>query len=255
MACRSASARRCLDLTDIGTYKAVLALTVLSPGTPMLFQGQEFGATTPFYYFADHKPELAELVAKGRREFMLQFATAATPEMRDCLPDPADPEAFERCKLDWSQAEKNESMVRFHRDLLTLRREDTTFHNPRPGTVDGAVLSANAFLLRFFGETPAEDRLLVVNLGRDILATPAPEPLVAAPLNMQWDVAWSTEDPRYGGCGTTGMDLEGNGRIPGRAAVVLRPGPETRPRSGGRPLEKVVRERNIKAIENRGEKP
>src|SRR5206468_11970991 len=80
----SVSARRCVELTDDGTYKAVVALTILSPGTPMLFQGQEFGATTPFYYFADHKPELAELVAKGRREFMLQFATAATPEMRDC---------------------------------------------------------------------------------------------------------------------------------------------------------------------------
>ena len=120
----SASARRCIELTDAGTYKAVLALTVLSPGTPMLFQGQEFGATTPFYYFADHKPELAELVAKGRREFMLQFATAATPEMRDCLPDPADPEAFERCKLDWNEAESNQPMVRFHRELLKLRRDD-----------------------------------------------------------------------------------------------------------------------------------
>ena len=64
-----------------------------------------------------------------------------------------------------------------------------------------------------------------------------------------------TEDPRYGGCGTTGMDLQGNWRIPGRAAVVLTPGPETRPRSGGRPLEKVVRERNVKALENRGERP
>ncbi len=134
--------------------------------------------------------------------------------MRDCLPDPADPEAFERCKLDWSQAEKNAIHGALHRDLLTLRREDPVSQpSSRGRRWRGA--RANAFRAALLRRTPAEDRLLVVNLGRDILATPAPEPLVAAPLDMQWDVAWSTEDPRYGGCGTTGMDLEGNWRIPG----------------------------------------
>src|SRR5206468_2776701 len=51
-----------------GDFKALTALLLLSPGTPMLFQGQEFAASTPFLYFADHNPDLARLVAQGRRE-------------------------------------------------------------------------------------------------------------------------------------------------------------------------------------------
>ena len=47
---------------------------MLGPATPMLFQGQEFGSSSPFFFFADHHPELARLVSKGRREFMSQFA-------------------------------------------------------------------------------------------------------------------------------------------------------------------------------------
>ncbi|HXE53055.1 MAG TPA: malto-oligosyltrehalose trehalohydrolase, partial [Tepidisphaeraceae bacterium] len=52
-----------------GIYRAMTALMLLSPQTPMLFQGQEFGASSPFVYFADHHPELAKLVRKGRGEF------------------------------------------------------------------------------------------------------------------------------------------------------------------------------------------
>ena len=49
------------------------ALMLLMPATPMLFQGQEFSASTPFLYFADHKPDLAKLVRQGRCEFLSQF--------------------------------------------------------------------------------------------------------------------------------------------------------------------------------------
>src|SRR2546421_7476360 len=61
---------RCHLLTSPGRYKAMTALLLLSPGTPMLFQGQEFASSAPFNYFADHNPDLAELVAKGRCEFL-----------------------------------------------------------------------------------------------------------------------------------------------------------------------------------------
>ncbi len=61
---------RCHLLTSPGRYKAMTALMLLAPGTPMLFQGQEFAASAPFLYFADHNPELAKLVTKGRREFL-----------------------------------------------------------------------------------------------------------------------------------------------------------------------------------------
>ena len=66
----------------------------------MLFQGQEFAASSPFFYFADFEEELARLVRQGRAESLRQFPSIAQPEMQARLPDPADPETFARSKLD-----------------------------------------------------------------------------------------------------------------------------------------------------------
>lgn len=217
---------RCNDLTDPGTFKALTALTLLSPGTPMLFQGQEFGASSPFYYFADHVPELSRMVRQGRTEFMTQFSTVATPEMRDCVPDPADPATFERCKLDWPEVERKAWVHRLTRDLLALRRGDPAFSAQQSGAVDGAVISAGAFVLRYFSET-GDDRLLVVNLGIDVNFDPAPEPLMAPPDGCEWQVLWSSEHPAYGGCGTPPLETRENWWIPGRAALVLKPAPRS----------------------------
>ncbi|MCA1557841.1 MAG: malto-oligosyltrehalose trehalohydrolase, partial [Acidobacteria bacterium] len=183
-------------LTSPGRYRAMTALMLLAPNTPMLFQGQEFAASTPFYYFADHNPELAELVRKGRVEFLAQFRSIAAPEMRACLADPASRESFERCKLDFSERERNRAVYEMHRDLLRLRREDNVFS--RQHIVDGAVLSEEAFVLRFFG-AEGDDRLMLVNLGTDLNLNPAPEPLLAPPEDMLWTPLWSSEDCRYNG--------------------------------------------------------
>src|SRR5690606_38790927 len=69
----SGSGERCHNLTSPGRFRAMTALLLLGPQTPMLFQGQEYAASSPFFYFADHNPELARLVAKGRAEFLAQF--------------------------------------------------------------------------------------------------------------------------------------------------------------------------------------
>jgi maltooligosyltrehalose trehalohydrolase len=90
--------------------------------------------------------------------------------------------------------------------------------------VDGAVLSDACLLLRFFGKS-GDDRLLLVNFGTDLHLDPAPEPLLAPPEHMRWRTLWSSEDPRYGGTGTPDLDSEDNWRIPGHAAVALRPAP------------------------------
>jgi maltooligosyltrehalose trehalohydrolase len=66
------------------------------------------------------------------------------------------------------------------------------------------------------------DRLLIVNLGRDLHFEPAPEPLLAPPTGCRWGVLWSSESPDYGGSGTPDPDRE-SWLIPGRAAVVLHP--------------------------------
>ncbi len=189
----------------------------------MLFQGQEFAASTPFHYFADQIPELSRKVREGRTKFLHQFRSLTTPEMAACFTDPGKPSTFESSKLDFSDREKNAPLYQFHKDLLRLRREDPVFRLQLPRSVDGAVLGPDAFLLRWFGGEHG-DRLLLVNLGTDLHLDPAPEPLLAPPEERRWKVLWSSEHPSYGGCGTAPLDTEENWRIPGHAAVAMAPG-------------------------------
>lgn len=220
----SADGLRIHRLTSPGRYRAATALLLLAPQTPMLFQGQEFAASSPFLYFADHEPGLAERVREGRREFLSQFPGIATAEVRASLPDPSDPSTFERCVLDHSERERHAANFALHRDLLRLRREDPVFRAPRPHAVDGAVLGGEAFVLRYFAED-GDDRLLLVNLGPDLHLDPAPEPLLAPPEHRRWHVLWSSEDPLYGGAGSPEPDRAGEGwSIPGHAALAMAPG-------------------------------
>jgi maltooligosyltrehalose trehalohydrolase len=220
----SALGLRCHQLASPARYRALMALTLLAPGTPMFFQGQEFGSSSPFFYFADHKPELAAAVKKGRAEFMSQFPSIGRSEMSERLADPGDPDTFERCKLDLAERDRHPHMVAFHRDLLRLRREDAAFRAQRRRGVDGAVLAEQAFVLRYFDDEG--DRLVLVNLGRDVHLVPAPEPLLAPPEGMRWESSWSSEDPRYGGCGTPLVESEEDGwHLPGESTVVMHPLP------------------------------
>jgi maltooligosyltrehalose trehalohydrolase len=209
----------------------------------MLFQGQEFAASAPFLYFADHNAELARLVRKGRVEFLQQFPSIATADVSAALADPGDRATFERCKLNFAERERHAEAYALHRDLLRLRREDPVFRAclsvsgggppegdppgrrpPGPGGVDGAVLGPEAFVLRYFGGEEG-DRLLLVNFGRDLRLQPAPEPLLAPPRGRLWQVVWSSEDLRYGGSGTPPVETEEGWRLPGHMAVVLAPRP------------------------------
>ncbi|HLY63804.1 MAG TPA: malto-oligosyltrehalose trehalohydrolase [Terriglobia bacterium] len=208
-------------LATAGKYKAVTALLLLGPATPMLFQGQEFAATTPFLYFCDHKAELSKQVREGRAQFLSQFRSLALPEMQDVFGDPGNPSTFEASKLDFSERQKNVALYSLHKDLIALRRQDPVFCAPRKGALDGAVLSSEAFVLRYFGGEHG-DRLLLINLGQDEHLDPAPEPLLAPPADSTWNVVWSSEDPKYGGYGTYPPDSSDNWRLPGNSAIVLR---------------------------------
>jgi maltooligosyltrehalose trehalohydrolase len=203
------------------------ALLLLGPATPLLFQGQEFAATAPFVYFADQRPELAELVRKGRAEFLGQFPSIADPEVSACVPDPGDPATFARCKLDLDERTRHGGSYALHRDLLALRREDPVFRAQGKHGIDGAVLGPEAFALRFFGADGVDDRLLVVNLGGDLPLPILPEPLLAPPEDARWQIAWSSENPRYGGGGAPPFDSDGPWRLPAQTALVLRPLPRS----------------------------
>jgi maltooligosyltrehalose trehalohydrolase len=215
--------RRCHTATSPGRYKAMTALMLLMPGTPMLFQGQEFASSSPFFYFADHQPELAALIDKGRKEFIAQFPSLARPEVQAEIPHPSDEATFETCKLNFDERQSHQEIYALHRDLLRLRREEPVFRAQRPGGLDGAVLGDEAFVLRFFGEAgkDGQDRLLLVNFGSALRFSPAPEPLLAPPAGCIWEIRWSSEDLGYGGSAVPPVDGEENWRIPGHAALVL----------------------------------
>jgi maltooligosyltrehalose trehalohydrolase len=218
----SARGARLHELTSAGRLRAATALLLLGPATPMLFQGQEFGASAPFLYFADHKSELARAVTAGRQEFLSQFPSIATAEMQARLPDPSDPQTFVLCKLDWSERERHGTLHRLHRDLIRLRREDPVLSRCGVGrSVEGAVLGPEAFLLRYLDKERGRDRLLLVNFGADLHLDPAPEPLLAPPEDCDWSTLWSSENPNYGGSGTVPPETEENWRLPGHAALLL----------------------------------
>jgi maltooligosyltrehalose trehalohydrolase len=191
------------QLTSPGRWRAMTALLLLMPGTPMLFQGQEFSSSAPFLYFADLDASLVDVVRKGRWEFLTQFPSVVDFCRKADLADPADPGTFARCVLDLGERQTHPSAYSLHQDLLKLRRSDAAFRVPRRGCVDGAVLSPRAFALRFFSDDHLDDRLLIVNLGHDLTRASFAEPLMAPPTPAHdWTVRWSSENPAYGGRGT-----------------------------------------------------
>ncbi len=222
--------RRIHTLTSAGRLRALTALLLLGPNTPMLFQGQEFSASTPFLYFADHNPKLAKLVAEGREKFLRQFPSIDTDEAGAHLPNPEDEQTFRRCQLDFSERERHADVWALHRDLIRLRQGDPLLGKTGRGDYDGAVLGSDTFVLRFFGRAQ-DDRLLVLNLGASLHLDPAPEPLLAPPLGCTWKTHWSSEDPKYGGTGTPVLDAPDNWHIPAESAVLLIPTPDEPPDS------------------------
>jgi len=174
----------------------------------MLFQGQEFGASVPFLFFADHTPELAAAVAKGRRESLEQFPSLKALDGHFARADAV--ETFERCKLDHGEREEHAEVVAIHRDLLRLRKEMT-------GRVRGAVIGEEALALRY------EERLLIVNLGTEIRLDVVPEPLLAPPLDRRWELRWSSDSPDYGGPDIIPIETKGTWIVPAHAAIVMNP--------------------------------
>ena len=228
-------------LTSPGRWRALTALMLLAPGTPMLFQGQEHSSSRPFLFFADHQGDLSTAVRAGRRSFLSQFRSLALPEWSTSIPDPSDPATFERCRLDHAERHRHPEAWVLHRDLLRLRREDAVLSGQGEGGLDGAVLGAHAFVVRFVGPS-GDDRLLVVNLGAEEHFSPAPEPLLAPPDGRLWTVRWSSEARAYGGSGTFPPDSADGWRLPGEAAVLLAPSSEAS-EAPGEPWPEIGRDR------------
>ncbi len=110
--------------------KAIAALTLLSPYVPLLFQGEEWGARTPFLYFTDHEDaELGRLVAEGRSKEFSSFRRQGS------VPNPQDLQTFERSKLEWSELSEppHAELFEWYRRLIRLRREKSASGVPGRG--------------------------------------------------------------------------------------------------------------------------
>ena len=146
---------RLAALVDDRALRAAAATVLAGPGVPMLFAGEEWGASTPFLYFADHEdPDLARAVRDGRRAEFGAFGWP--PEM---VPDPGAVATFEQSRLDWGELERapHDDLLEWHRTLIALRRSVPAFRGPGRPTVqvdvqggwltamrDGAGIALNA---------------------------------------------------------------------------------------------------------------
>jgi len=118
-----AKGERSSMLMNTNRLKIAAALVMTAPFVPMLFQGEEWGASTPFLYFSGHpEPELAHAVSEGRKR---EFATFGwNPEE---IPDPQAVETFNRSKLDWGELAQapHADLLQWHRELIRLRRNSS----------------------------------------------------------------------------------------------------------------------------------
>jgi maltooligosyltrehalose trehalohydrolase len=185
---------------------------------PLLFQGQEFSASTPFLYFADHEGELGRLIAKSRADFSAVQQAWPRREMQALLDDPGDPMTFRRCILDHNQRDPK----LWHCTAICWHCGEGDVRRRPPPRVDGATLGDDAWVLRYFTAGHG-DYLLLFNIGADLVLETVAEPLLAPIEGRYWRPRWSSENPLYGGTGIPLRSPTGVWRIPGHAAIVLTP--------------------------------
>ena len=131
-----ATGDRSSQLMNVGRLRIAAALTLTSPFVPMLFQGEEWAATTPFLYFTGHpEPELAHAVSEGRKR---EFAAFGWDPAK--IPDPQAYETYLRSKLDWAELDRepHHAILQWHRELIRLRAQMPELRDGRMDLVNVA---------------------------------------------------------------------------------------------------------------------
>jgi 1,4-alpha-glucan branching enzyme/maltooligosyltrehalose trehalohydrolase len=160
---------RITRIAPVAAVRAVSAALFLAPPIPLLFMGEEWEANTPFLFFCDFEPDLAQLVTAGRRDEFKGFGAFSDPAARERIPDPSAAATFEQSKLDWSELAKPEhrEALDFYKRLLHVRREQIV---PRTGRVRGTESGyekIGARGLRAWWRLRGETLAMDANLGRD----------------------------------------------------------------------------------------
>ena len=198
-------------ITALAAGRAVRCLTsilLLAPQVPLVFMGQEYGASTPFQFFCDFAPELGAAVARGRRAEFARFAGFSGEGDLARIPDPNDEATFLRSKLDWRELERPEHAAGHddHRALLALRRRHIVPLLPRlPGHCGKARILGDGGLEVAWSGEGGERLTLLANLSDRAVAAPAPSlgalihatPEDAAPAGTlaPWSARWYLHTP------------------------------------------------------------
>ncbi|HET8629140.1 MAG TPA: malto-oligosyltrehalose trehalohydrolase [Thermomicrobiales bacterium] len=197
-------------------YLAASFLLLLLPQTPLLFQGQEFLATTPFLYFTDHEPDLGRQVTAGRRREFAGFAAFRDPALRERIPDPQAPATFLRSKLRPDEAVwgHGRACADLYAALLRLRAEDPVLRAARAAPRAGARLRAETL-----------GRVLLVEIaaggGRRVIAANFGE-AIEVPYARALTPLVHTGEPRFGGDAQAPRALPGALALPAHHAAFLR---------------------------------
>ncbi|MGV3533143.1 MAG: malto-oligosyltrehalose trehalohydrolase, partial [Chthoniobacteraceae bacterium] len=192
-------------LATPSAYRAASALLLLAPYTPLLFMGQEWAASSPFYYFTDHNEELGRMVEEGRQR-ECRFAAFANGTEPGEIPSPQAEETFAKSKLIWEEAETgaHAGVLSLYKELLRIRREHSGFRpDSRAGTTF-AALNSKALAMRIDGGH--EHWLLVCDLHGGHSVSLNAEPFTAPPAGRRWDRVFSTNERRFGGNEPAGAD-------------------------------------------------
>jgi maltooligosyltrehalose trehalohydrolase len=189
-----AQGERLSMLLEPWQLKAVAALLLLSPFVPMLFQGEEWGAKTPFLYFTDHGDELGRLVAEGRAKEFSSFSWQGE------VPNPQSLETFERSRLEWDELSRprHAELFDWHRRLIALRGVK------KPGKAKPAVkFNQDRQWLRF----AHQGVLAVFNLGPHAQRVPLPP--------GEWELQLHSD-----GLHTDGLHHGAVGEMPAQATFI-----------------------------------
>ncbi len=216
---------RITEGVPLPVYRALTAMLLVSPYTPMLWMGQEWAAGSPFQFFTDHPEELGRLVTEGRREEFKHFSAFADESTRARIPDPQAERTFTDSKLRWHERERapHRGILELHRELLRMRREEPALRNPARAGFAVAALGDRTLAIRRSADS-AEALIAVIHFGEalelDLGAATVTQPAPAT----RWAPAVWTEDERFGGAGRG--DVAGRDGatlvLSGPGAVILR---------------------------------
>jgi maltooligosyltrehalose trehalohydrolase len=183
---------------DAPSCRAATVVLLCAPETPLLFMGQEWGASTPFLYFTDHPEPLGHLVTIGRRQEFGAFSAFRDPAVRDRIPDPQSEATFNASRLEWSERDRepHASTLRLHEALLALRGNEQALREPA-GPLHVEAIDHET--LAFRRDAPGgQGAVLVVSrlCGNGTASLPRAAARLVAP-GEQCELLLSTEDPAF----------------------------------------------------------